>query len=68
MESEEREFGRIPLHGPDDFAGMRKAGRLAAETLDFIGPHVCPGVTTGELDRLCAQFIAERGGISAPLD
>jgi methionyl aminopeptidase len=58
---------RITLHGPEDFEGMRKAGRLAAECLDFIGPHVVPGVTTGELDRLCAQFIAERGGVSAPL-
>ncbi|NFV81953.1 type I methionyl aminopeptidase [Magnetospirillum aberrantis] len=67
MESE-REAGRIPLHGLEDFEGMRKAGRLAAETLDFIGPHVVPGVTTGELDRLCSEFIAERGGISAPLN
>ncbi|MGE5514661.1 MAG: type I methionyl aminopeptidase [Bacteroidota bacterium] len=67
MESEEREAGRIQLHGPEDFEGMRKAGRLAAETLDFIGPYVVPGVATGELDRLCADFIAERGGISAPL-
>ncbi len=46
---------------------MRKAGRLAAECLDFIGPYVVPGVTTDELDRLCSEFIAERGGISAPL-
>ena len=68
MESEEREAGRIPLHGPEDFEGMRKAGRLAAEALDFIGPYVTPGVTTAELDRLCADFIAERGGISAPLN
>jgi len=68
MESYERESSRIPLHGPEDFEGMRKAGRLAAETLDFIGPYVKPGVTTAELDRLCAEFIAERGGISAPLN
>ncbi|MBR9973599.1 type I methionyl aminopeptidase [Magnetospirillum sp. J10] len=47
---------------------MHKAGRLAAETLDFITPYVQPGVTTAELDRLCAAFIAERGGISAPLN
>ena len=68
MESDERESGRIPLHGPVDFEGMRKAGRLAAEALDFIGPYVRPGVTTAELDRLCSDFIAERGGISAPLN
>ncbi len=68
MERENRETGRITIHGPADFEGMRKAGRLAAESLDFITPHVVPGITTGELDRLCAEFIAERGGISAPLN
>ncbi|CAA7616915.1 type I methionyl aminopeptidase [Magnetospirillum sp. UT-4] len=68
MEREDRESGRITLHGPDDFAAMRKAGQLAAEALDFIAPHVLPGVTTGELDRLCAEFIAERGGVSAPMN
>lgn len=69
MENEDRHSGnRIPLHGPEDFEGMRKAGRLAAECLDFITPYVVPGVTTGELDRLCAEFVAQRGGISAPLN
>jgi methionyl aminopeptidase len=68
MERDEHDSGRIPLHGPADFDGMRTAGRLAAEALDFIGPYVQPGVTTAELDRLCAAFIAERGAISAPLN
>jgi methionyl aminopeptidase len=58
----------IKLHGPEDFAAMRKAGRLAAELLDFIAPYVKPGVTTDELDRLCAGFTTDRGGISAPLN
>ena len=40
-------------HGEDGFAGMRKAGRLAAAVLDMITPHVAPGVTTDELDRFC---------------
>ena len=35
---------RITIHAPEDFAGMRAAGRLAAETLDMITPHVRPGV------------------------
>ena len=43
----------IKLHGEAEFAAMRKAGRLAAELLDFITPHVKPGVTTDTLDRLC---------------
>jgi methionyl aminopeptidase len=68
MEREDLDTGHIRLHGPEDFAAMRKAGRLAAETLDFITPHVVPGVTTAELDRLCADFIAARGAISAPLN
>ncbi|MGQ0528125.1 MAG: type I methionyl aminopeptidase [Alphaproteobacteria bacterium] len=57
----------IPLHGADDFAGMRKAGRLAAETLDMITPHVMPGVTTEELNTICHDYITKAGAIPAPL-
>jgi len=59
--------GSIKIHGPAAFEGMRKAGALAAATLDFIVPHVVPGVTTGELDRLCHEFVTGHGAISAPL-
>jgi methionyl aminopeptidase len=59
--------GHIPLYGPEDFAAMRRSGRLAAELLDYITPFVVPGVTTGELDRLCHEFTVERGAVSAPL-
>jgi len=62
------EARRIVFHGQDAFEGMRKAGRLAAETLDFITPHVKPGVTTGELDSLCHEFIVARDAIPAPLN
>jgi methionyl aminopeptidase len=65
---EEREDPRIKIHGPEDFEGMRRAGRLAAETLDFITPYVKPGVTTGELDRLCHGFTVDHGAIPAPLN
>jgi len=58
----------IKIHGAEDFESMRKAGRLAAETLDFITPHVQPGVLTEELDRLCENFIRERNAIPAPLN
>ena len=57
----------IRLHGPEDFAHMRSAGRLAAETLDMIIPHVVPGVTTEALDRLCHTFIMDHGAVPAPL-
>ena len=58
----------IQLHGPEGYAGMRKAGRLAAEVLDYITPYVEPGISTGELDRLCHAFTEDHGAISAPLN
>ncbi|MDF1585006.1 type I methionyl aminopeptidase [Marinimicrococcus flavescens] len=57
----------VPLYGPEGFEGMRRAGRLAALTLDFITPHVRPGVSTGELDRLIEQFMREHDGVPATL-
>ena len=57
----------ITLHQPGDFASMRAAGQLAAETLDMITEHVRPGVTTGEIDRLCHDFIVARGAVPATL-
>ncbi|MGH7211842.1 MAG: M24 family metallopeptidase, partial [Acetobacteraceae bacterium] len=61
------EVRRVTIHPPEDFAGMRAAGRLAAETLDMIAPHVRAGVTTAALDRLCLAFIEQHGGVSATL-
>ena len=58
----------IPLHGAEEFAAMRRAGRLAAEVLDFIAPHVAPGVTTGRLDALCHERIVASGAVPAPLN
>jgi len=59
---------RIVIHGAEDFEAMRRAGKLAAETLDFITPEVGIGVTTEALDRLCHDFIVEHGAVPAPLD
>jgi methionyl aminopeptidase len=54
---------------PADIAGMRIAGRLAAEVLDFVTPHVKAGVTTAELDRLCHEFMVDvQGTVPAPLN
>ena len=58
----------IHIHEDNDFHGMRKAGQLAAATLDFITPHVQPGVTTEELDRLCHGFILDNKAVPAPLN
>ena len=59
---------RITIHNPEDFAGMRAAGQLAAETLDLITEHVRPGVTTAELDQICHDFILAHGAVPAPLN
>lgn len=58
----------IKLHAPEDFEGMRGAGRLAAECLDYITPFVEPGVTTEYLNQLCHDFNDARGAINAPLN
>ena len=54
---------------PAEVEGMRVAGRLAAEVLDFITPYVKPGVSTGTLDRLCHDYmVGVQGTIPAPLN
>jgi methionyl aminopeptidase len=58
----------IKLHGPDGFAGMRKAGQLAAAAMDMITPHVKPGVATDHLDALVMEFARDHGAIPAPLN
>ena len=55
-------------HGEDGFAGMRKAGSLAASVLDMITPYVVAGVTTAALDKLCHDFILQHGAVPAPLN
>ena len=60
--------GKIKLHGPEAFEGMRRAGRLAAEALDMLVPHVQPGVTTETLDDLVLEFALDHGAIPAPLN
>ena len=55
------------LHDEVGFAAMRRAGKLAAETLDFITPHVRPDVTTNELDELCHKFTIDHDAVPAPL-
>ncbi|CCZ21441.1 methionine aminopeptidase [Acetobacter sp. CAG:977] len=57
----------IVIHSAEDFEGMRKAGRLAAEVLDMITPYVQAGITTGELDRICHDYIVSRGAVPACL-
>ena len=58
----------IELHARADFEGMRRAGRLAAKTLDIITEHVVPGITTEKIDKICHDFITKNGAIPAPLN
>lgn len=57
----------IKLYDESGFAGMRKAGRLAAEILDALVPHVVVGVTTGELDDIVRRMSLDGGGVPATL-
>ncbi|MEP9361045.1 type I methionyl aminopeptidase [Sphingomonas sp. KR3-1] len=59
--------GAIKLHGPEGFEGMRRAGRLGAEILDALVPHVVPGVTTAELDDIVREMSVAGGGVPATL-
>jgi methionyl aminopeptidase len=59
----------ITLKTPEEFAKMRAAGKLAAQVLDMIGPHVKPGVTTNEINALCHDYITTvQNAIPAPLN
>ena len=57
----------IRIYEDADFAGMRAAGRVAAEILDAVGPLVKPGVTTGDLDAFITEEIDRRGVVSATI-
>ena len=62
------DLSNIKIHSSSDFEGMRKAGHLAARTLDFIEPHIKEGITTLELNDLCHDFIISHKAIPAPLN
>jgi methionyl aminopeptidase len=62
-----RTSGAIKLHGPEGFAAMRKAGRVAAECLDMLAREVKPGVTTASLDRLAYEFMLANGATPATM-
>ena len=57
----------IKIYTAKDYDGMRKAGRLAAETLDMLVPFVKPGITTEDINTLVHNYTLEHGGIPAPL-
>ncbi len=59
----------IHIKTPDEIEAMRVAGQQAASVLRLIREHVQPGVTTGELDRICHEYIVdELKAVPAPLN
>jgi methionyl aminopeptidase len=66
--STQKDHGKpIRLHDAEHFEQMRIAGRIAADTLDYIAPFVQPGISTGELDRLCEAFMRANGSVPATI-
>ena len=51
----------------DSFRNMKRAGSLAAQTLDEITKYIKPGISTEKIDNICYEFIRDNGGFSAPL-
>ncbi len=59
----------VTIKNTEEISKMRVAGRLAAEVLEMIAPHVVPGVSTEELDRICHDHIVHRQqAVPAPLN
>ncbi len=67
FEAARKAHTQIIVHDAAGFEGMRKAGRLAAETLDLLVPLVKPGVTTEALDKVAYDYVVAHGGTPACL-
>ncbi len=61
-------MGNIKIYNDQALEGMRKAGKLSKEVLNYIEPYIQEGVTTDELDTLCHNFIISNNAIPAPLN
>ncbi len=67
MSDQDLDERTIVIHDAAGFAGMRAAGRLAAEVLDMLVPHVQPGISTLALDSLTRDFVLARGAVPATI-
>ena len=59
--------GKVPIYNEDEREGLRTAGRFNSQLMDFIRPHVQPGITTIELDRLVYEYTLDHGHTPACL-
>lgn len=62
-----RMINDVTIHKPEDYEGMRKAGRLSAEILDELYDVIEPGITTEAINRYCHERIINAGAKPAPL-
>lgn len=67
MDTETLRSSSIKIHQPEDFEGMRRAGRLAAECLDMVAGIVEPGKTTAWVDDQIREFVLDNNAISATI-
>ena len=59
----------VSIKTPEQIEKMRLAGKLAADVLEMIEPHVQPGITTAELDQICHDYIVDvQQAVPAPLN
>jgi methionyl aminopeptidase len=58
----------INLKDEKDIEGMRRAGRIAVETLEMVEPHIKPGVKTDDINTLVHEFTIKHGAVPAPLN
>jgi methionyl aminopeptidase len=65
---ERKRAAEVPIHGPEDFEGMRRAGRLTAAALDMLADEVKPGVPTETVDRRIFEFAMDHGAYPATLN
>lgn len=64
---DDHDEGPISIHNESDFEGMRKAGKLASQTLDYVTPFVKEGISTEELNTICHDYILKNNATPAPL-
>jgi methionyl aminopeptidase len=53
----------VIIKSKQQVAALRKAGRIVAETYEVLRPHLVPGVTTAEIDKIAEEYIRSRGAI-----
>jgi methionyl aminopeptidase len=58
----------IKIYTPKDFQKLRRAGKLASQTLDYVAGYIKPGVSTERLNQICHDFIVKNGAKPAPLN